>query len=148
MKFHSTKNKLYQVSFEEAVFKSLPPDNGLFYPNALPKLEAYWLENLKGMSKTEIGVKVASQFIEDEIPADRLEKIIEETIDFDIPLKKVSNQIAVLELFHGPTWAFKDVGARFLSRCMAYFIEQSNREITILVATSGDTGGAVAAGFF
>ena len=148
MKFHSTKNTSYQVSFEEAVFKSLPPDNGLFYPNALPKLESYWLENLKGMSKTEIGLKVASQFIEDEIPADRLEKIIEETIDFDIPLKKVSNQIAALELFHGPTWAFKDVGARFLSRCMAYFIEQSNREITILVATSGDTGGAVAAGFF
>jgi threonine synthase len=148
MKFYSTNNKSYQVSFEEAVFKSLPPDNGLFYPTDLPQLDPSWLQNLKAFSKVEIGLKVSSQFISDEIPLSRLEQIIEETIDFDIPLINISDQIASLELFHGPTWAFKDVGARFLSRCMAYFIEGSSEETTILVATSGDTGGAVASGFF
>ena len=148
MKFYSTNNRSYQVNFEEAVFKSLPPDNGLFYPTSLPQLDPSWLQNLKTISKVEIGLKVSSQFIGDEIPFSRLEQIIEETIDFDIPLINISDQIASLELFHGPTWAFKDVGARFLSRCMAYFIEGSSEEITILVATSGDTGGAVASGFF
>ena len=148
MKFYSTNNKAYQVSFEEAVFNSLPKDNGLFYPTILPQLDPFWLQNLKNISKVEIGLKVASQFIGDEIPFSRLEQIVEETVDFDIPLRKISHQIAALELFHGPTWAFKDVGARFLSRCMAYFIEGSTKKTTILVATSGDTGGAVASGFF
>ena len=138
MKFYSTNNKSYQVSFKEAVFKSLPPDNGLFYPTSLPQLDPSWLQNLKTISQVEIGLKVSSQFIGDEIPFSRLKQIIEETIDFKIPLIKISDQIASLELFHGPTWAFKDVGARFLSRCMAYFIEGSSEETTILVATSGD----------
>ena len=106
-------------------------------------------KNLKTISKVEIGLKVSSQFIGDEIPFSRLEQIIEETIDFDIPLINISDQIASLELFHGPTWAFKDVGARFMARCLAYAHELKEKQnLTILVATSGDTGGAVADGFF
>ncbi|NQW26398.1 MAG: threonine synthase [Flammeovirgaceae bacterium] len=148
MQFYSTNNPSYKVNFEQAVFKSLPPDNGLFYPQILPRLDPDWIKNLNHLSKTEIGLMIASKFIGDEIPMPRLAQIVSETIDFDIPLVKITDHISSLELYHGPTWAFKDVGARFLSRCMAYFIEQSNREVTILVATSGDTGGAVAAGFY
>ena len=122
MQFYSTNNPSYKVNFEQAVFKSLPPDNGLFYPQILPRLDPDWIKNLNHLSKTEIGLMIASKFIGDEIPMPRLAQIVSETIDFDIPLVKITDHISSLELYHGPTWAFKDVGARFLSRCMAYFI--------------------------
>jgi threonine synthase len=148
MKFYSTNNKQNSVSFEEAIFNSLPLDNGLYYPEAIPELDKSWMQDLKSKDKTEIGLEVASRFIEEEIPKKDLERIVRETVDFDLPLVKVADRIHAMELFHGPTWAFKDVGARFLSRCMGYFTQQTGQEVTILVATSGDTGSAVAAGFF
>ncbi|MFY0687054.1 MAG: threonine synthase [Cyclobacteriaceae bacterium] len=147
MKFYSTKTNSITANFEDAIFKSLPPDNGLYFPEIIPSLDSSWLNELKQHSKAEIGYKVASQFVGDEIPADDLFRIVEETVDFDLPLTKVTDNIFSLELFHGPTWAFKDMGARFLSRCMGYFTAKSGRAVTILVATSGDTGSAVAAGF-
>ncbi len=139
---------MLRVSFKEAVINSLPADNGLFFPENIPLLSSGFFQNLRNKPKSEIGFEIARHFIGDEIPEDRLQQIVSETVDFDIPLVRVNNQISSLELFHGPTWAFKDVGARFLSRCLSYFMEQESKEINILVATSGDTGGAVAAGFF
>ncbi len=147
MKFYSTNNREHQVSFKDAVINSLPPDNGLYFPESIPALPADFFENLKNLSKAEIGFEVARHFVGDEIPEDRLRQIVEETVDFETPLVQVTPTIHSLELFHGPTWAFKDMGARFLSRCLGYFMEQEEEEVHILVATSGDTGGAVAAGF-
>ncbi len=147
MKFYSTKDRSYKVSFKDAIFNSLPPDNGLYYPETIPHLDSNFFEGLSSKSKEEIGFEVAWNFIENEIPERDLRRIVEETISFDFPLVQVVDHIYSLELFHGPTWAFKDLGARFLSRCMRHFIQQEDRKVNILVATSGDTGGAVAAGF-
>ena len=147
MKYFSTNNRNLKVSFQEAVFNSLPLDNGLYFPEQIPSLSKQFLKSIPSLSKEEIGYEIASNFIGDEIPSRDLKGIVNETVNFDIPLVSLSPNISILELFHGPTWAFKDVGARFLSKCMAYFIEQRNQEVHILVATSGDTGGAVAAGF-
>ena len=147
MKYFSTNNRNLKVSFQEAVFNSLPLDNGLYFPEQIPSLSKQFLKSIPSLSKEEIGYEIASNFIGDEIPFRDLKGIVNETVNFDIPLVSLSPNISILELFHGPTWAFKDVGARFLSKCMAYFIEQRNQEVHILVATSGDTGGAVAAGF-
>jgi threonine synthase len=147
MKYYSTSNRNHQVSFREAVFKSLPPDNGLYFPETIPRLDAHTLKYLPNHSLESIGFEMMKPFVGSEIPEDRLDSIVQETLDFDIPLREVEANIHVLELFHGPTWAFKDVGARFLARCMGYFTQQTGEEIEILVATSGDTGGAVAAGF-
>jgi len=148
MKFFSTNNAHLKVDFQTAVLNSLPPDNGLYFPESIPVLPPSFFKNLKTKSKADIGFEVARAFIGDEIPADRLYRIVDETIDFDLPLVPVSPHIHTLELFHGPTWAFKDVGARFLSRCMGYFLESKGEEVHVLVATSGDTGSAVAAGFY
>ncbi len=147
MKYYSTNNRDLQASFRDAVINSLPSDNGLYFPENIPKLPSEFFQKLKKLSKAEIGYEVARHFVRDEIPADRLRQIVEETVDFDMPLVEVNKYIHSLELYHGPTWAFKDMGARFLSRCMSYFTEQEEEEVNILVATSGDTGGAVAAGF-
>jgi threonine synthase len=147
MKYFSTNNRKLVASFQEAVFNSLPADNGLYVPQSIPKLDAGFFGELKEKSKAEIGFEVAHHFVEGEIPDEELFRIVQETVDFDLPLVKVEKNIHALELFHGPTWAFKDVGARFLSRCMSYFGSEQDKEVHILVATSGDTGGAVAAGF-
>lgn len=147
MKFFSTKNSNNPVSFQEAVFRSLPPDNGLYFPENIPQLEREWILSLPDQSLKDIGFQIARQFVQGEIDEDSLKTIIAETLDFEIPLVSIEKDIYVLELFHGPTWAFKDVGARFLARTMGYFTRKTGEEITILVATSGDTGGAVAAGF-
>ncbi len=144
MNYYSTKGKVVPVSFKEAVVKGLPDDNGLFMPEQIPQLGKRFFENLQQKSLVEIGYEVALPFVEASIDKTTLKQIIEETLNFSIPLVEVEENIFSLELFHGPTCAFKDVGARFLARCLSNF---SDEKITVLVATSGDTGSAVANGF-
>ncbi len=136
------------VSFETAVRRGLAPDNGLYFPTDIPQLPASFFENITNLSKEEIGFEVIRPFVAPEIDDASLLQIVTETLCFDFPLVPLDDKTAVLELFHGPTLAFKDVGARFMSRCLAYFNKkQTSVHNTVLVATSGDTGGAVADGF-
>lgn len=148
MKFYSTKHQVEPVSFEEAIFKGLPSDNGLFMPEKIPVLPPSFFEDLPSRSLPEIGYEVLKLFVDGEIPDSELISIVEDTLNFDIPLSKIKDGVYSLELFHGPTLAFKDVGARFLARCLSYFTNKSKKELTVLVATSGDTGSAVANGFY
>ncbi|WP_339836161.1 threonine synthase [uncultured Flavobacterium sp.] len=147
MKFYSLKNKNHLVTFEQAVINGLAPDKGLYFPESLSKLSDEFYENIENLSNQEIAFQVIQQFIGDEIPEEELKRIVDETLSFDFPLVKIEEKIYSLELFHGPTMAFKDVGARFMSRCLAYFNRNKDLQNTVLVATSGDTGGAVASGF-
>jgi threonine synthase len=148
MNYYSTNNKNLKVSFQEAVTKGLSPDGGLFMPEFIPQLEKAFIDNLDKYSIQEIGLEVAKLFVADEIPSSDLKNIVDDAINFDAPLVKLDDQISILELFHGPTLAFKDFGARFMARTMSYFLHNSNEEVNILVATSGDTGSAVASGFY
>ncbi len=148
MKFFSTNRKSKPVGFREAVIKSLPDDRGLYFPDVIPIFSADEVNRLKQSTLPEIGAAMMLPFVKDEIAENRLYEIMQEVLNFEIPVKRVSEHIDVLELFHGPTYAFKDVGARFLARCLGEFSKDSNKETTILVATSGDTGGAVANGFY
>jgi threonine synthase len=147
MKLYSTNDPNLRVDFATAVFNSMPQDLGLYMPEKIKPLEAEFLSNLAEYSLPEIAFKVASHLLEDSIPSNDLKKIIEEAINFDAPAKKLDEQTYVLELFHGPSLAFKDFGARFMSRVMAYFLKDGEKTLDVLVATSGDTGGAVALGF-
>lgn len=147
MKFFSTNRKAPKASFKQAVINSLPADNGLYFPESIPTLDKAVLEGFHSMSLPELGFEMMKPFATD-IPGPALKQILQEVLTFDIPFKQVTEDIYSLELFHGPTYAFKDVGARFLARCLGYFSQGSDREVTILVATSGDTGGAVANGFY
>lgn len=148
MKYFSLNDPHLKVSFREAVILGQAPGKSLYFPDQIPLITAAWLESLKSRSKEEIALKIIQPYIEDEIPKSDLLNIISETINFDFPLVKVEENIYCLELFHGPTCAFKDVGARFLSGCLNYFSKGQDKKITILVATSGDTGGAVADAFY
>ena len=148
MKFYSTNRQSAAVSFKEAVIKSLPADKGLYFPEEVPELDYLFLETLDHYSLPEIGMEVLRQYTKEDIPEAKLSEILHDALDFEIPVKEVEKNIHTLELFHGPTYAFKDVGARFLARCLGFFNETENKEVTILVATSGDTGGAVASGFY
>lgn len=147
MKYFSLNNKNHFVSFQQAVIQGLAPDNSLYFPEKLTKLPKDFFDTIENLSNHEIGFEVIKQFVGDEIPENELNKILKETLFFDFPLIKVEEDIFSLELFHGPTMAFKDVGARFMSRCLAYFNRNNDVKNTVLVATSGDTGGAVASGF-
>ncbi|HXA01571.1 MAG TPA: threonine synthase [Cytophagaceae bacterium] len=147
MKLYSTNNREVEVSLKEAVFKGLPDDNGLFMPVSIPRLDDSFFKNIDKLSFQEIAYEVSKALIGDDIPAAELKKIIADVLTFDAPVVKVHDNIYVLELFHGPSLAFKDFGARFMARLMAYFLETEKKEINILVATSGDTGSAVAQGF-
>jgi threonine synthase len=147
MKFYSTRNKSLRVSLREAVVQGLAPDNGLFMPETIPTLPPDFFQKMHSLSFQEIALTVAGKLLGDELPQDQLKKIIDHTISFDAPLIAVEEDIFALELFHGPTLAFKDFGARFMSQLLGYFAAQEKREVTILVATSGDTGSAVANGF-
>lgn len=147
MKLYSTNNKDLRVSFKEAVFNSMPQDKGLYMPVEIPALDADFIQNIEKYSLPEIAYKVASTLLKDEIPADDLKFIIEDAINFEAPAVKLDDKTFVLELFHGPSLAFKDFGARFMSRVMAYFLKDGEQLLDVLVATSGDTGGAVALGF-
>ncbi len=148
MKLHSTKNVDALFSLKDAVLKGLPNDNGLFVPlriNSLPK--SFFLE-LDQYSFSELSFIVAKTLLDGAIPEKELEKIVKEAISFPAPLIDLDETTKVLELFHGPTLAFKDFGARFMSRLIGYFNKDEKKELFILVATSGDTGGAVASGFY
>ncbi|MEO8821849.1 MAG: threonine synthase, partial [Ginsengibacter sp.] len=125
----------------------LAPDKGLYFPETIPVFEKKLINEINNLSNEEIAFKTIQPYIENEIPESELRKIVEETVNFQIPLKEITENISSLELYHGPTLAFKDVGARFMSRCLGYFVKNNDKKITVLVATSGDTGGAVANGF-
>lgn len=147
MRLYSTNRSAAEVSFKEAVFKGLPDDNGLFMPISIPQLPSSFFDNIDKLSFQEIAFQVTKTLIGDEIPDADLKKIIDDVLSFDAPLVKVEENISVLELFHGPSLAFKDFGARFMAKIMSYFLQKEKKEIHILVATSGDTGSAVAQGF-
>ncbi len=148
MKYYSLNHNAPQVSFREAVIQGLAPDKGLYFPVTITPLSTDFFKNIETLSNEEIALSAIRQFVGDEIPESHLRQIIDETLCFDFPVVEVAENIYSLELFHGPTMAFKDVGARFMSRCLAYFNrENKDSKNTVLVATSGDTGGAVASGF-
>ena len=148
MNYFSLNNKNHKVIFKEALFNGLAPDRGLYFPQEIKSLKKSFISNLDDYDKIEISMEVISQFIRNQIDEESLKKIIEHSIDFEFPLKKIDENISVLELFHGPSMAFKDVGARFTSRCLSHFIRKGyDKKVTVLVATSGDTGAAVASGF-
>lgn len=147
MQYYSTNKQSAVADFKEATIQGLAPDNGLYYPEKIPELSKDFISNIASLSKEEIAFTVIQPYVGNTIPEAVLRRIVAETIYFDFPLIKVTEDIFSLELFHGPTLAFKDVGARFMSRCLGHFVAGDDREITVLVATSGDTGGAVASGF-
>jgi len=147
MKLYSTNNHDLKVDFQSAVFNSMPQDKGLYMPAEIPVLPAEFLENLDQYALPEIAYTIASALLHEDIPADDLKALIDDAINFPAPVNALSDDTYVLELFHGPSLAFKDFGARFMSRVMAYFLKDGEQLLDVLVATSGDTGGAVALGF-
>ena len=147
MRLYSTKNKNAFVDLKEAVLKGLPDDNGLFMPEHFPKLPQSFIDNLEKYSFQEIAYEVSKCLFQGFIPENDLKEIIDKSVTFPAPVVKLDDQTFILELFHGPSLAFKDFGARFMAQLMSYFNQDDDRELVILVATSGDTGGAVASGF-
>ena len=147
MNYYSLNRKAKDANFKEAVIKGLAPDRGLYFPESITPLPKEFFSEIDNYSNTDIAFKTIQQFVEPDIPKAVLRSIIEETLSFDFPVVQFSDHISTLELFHGPTMAFKDVGARFMARCLGYFNKDNTNEVTVLVATSGDTGGAVANGF-
>lgn len=156
MKYCSTNNALHTVSLREAVLSGLPPDNGLYMPARIPRLSADLIQALPGMSLPAMALELCRPFVGEEVPQAVLRKIVDETLNFPVPLVAVDARCRALELFHGPTLAFKDFGARFMARLLGHFVAEAEagtkgssgkRQLTILVATSGDTGSAVAHGF-
>ncbi|HPH33151.1 MAG TPA: threonine synthase [Chitinophagaceae bacterium] len=158
MQFYSTNKQSPSVSFKEATIKGQAPDKGLYFPEYIPQLDAGFIKNIEQYSNEEIAYRVIAPYVGEEMTEETLRRIVGETVSFPIPLVPVTEAISSLELFHGPTLAFKDIGARFMSRCLREAIGggigqatssgQTNTAITVLVATSGDTGGAVANGFY
>ncbi|HRG25935.1 MAG TPA: threonine synthase [Chitinophagaceae bacterium] len=161
MQFYSTNKQSPSVSFKEATIKGQAPDKGLYFPEYIPQLEAEFIKNIEQYSNEEIAYRVIAPYVGEEMSEETLRRIVSETVNFPIPLVPVTDSISSLELFHGPTLAFKDIGARFMSRCLREAIggggsgqailngqTTSANRITVLVATSGDTGGAVANGFY
>ncbi len=148
MKLYSTKNKSKLVSLKEAVFRGLPEDNGLYMPQYIPEMPAGFIANLQRYSFQEIAFEVARTLLEGAIANTDLQDIITQSVNFPAPVHTLDYHKRVLELFHGPSLAFKDFGARFMAQMMSYFNRGEDQELVILVATSGDTGGAVAAGFY
>ena len=147
MNYYSLNKSAPNVSFRQATIQGQAPDKGLYFPENIPKVDDSVIENINQYAKEELAFTIIQPYIGDEIDKASLQKIISETINFPFPLVAVNENIFSLELFHGPTLAFKDVGARFMSRCLSYFSKNNSNKITVLVATSGDTGGAVANGF-
>ncbi|OZV68630.1 threonine synthase [Winogradskyella aurantia] len=147
MEYYSLNRKAPITTFENAVIQGLAPDKGLYFPTHIEPLPRDFYKTIESRSNPEIAYTAIKQFISPEIPDSTLKAIVEDTLSFDFPVITLNDQISVLELFHGPTMAFKDVGARFMARCLGFFTKNSPNRITVLVATSGDTGGAVANGF-
>ena len=148
MKLYSTKNATEFVTLKKAVLKGLPDDNGLYMPNEIPKLSDEFIQNIENYSFPELAFHVAKTLLQDAIPEKDLKTIIDNSINFPAPVISLDESTHILELFHGPSLAFKDFGARFMAQLMSYFNRGEEKELVILVATSGDTGGAVAAGFY
>ena len=141
-------NKIAPIStFKNSVIKGLAPDKGLYFPESITPLPTSFFDTIEHLTNETIAYETIKQFVLPEIPEDDLKQIVSETLSFDFPVVTLTNSISTLELFHGPTMAFKDVGARFMARCLGYFNKENTQEVTVLVATSGDTGGAVAHGF-
>lgn len=147
MKYYSTNHKTPDVTLELAVTQGLAADRGLFMPERINPMPESFFRNISSMSFQELSFEVAKRFFGEDIPERTLEKIVFNTLAFDTPLVEVSDHIYSLELFHGPTSAFKDVGARFMARLLSHFLGQEKKMVHVLVATSGDTGSAVANGF-
>ncbi len=147
MQYYSLHHKSPKTSFKKAVIEGLAKDRGIYFPEKITPLDDAFIQNISDYTNHEIAFKVIEQFVGDEIPEAILKDIIKNTLTFDFPIVEITNNIASLELFHGPTMAFKDVGAKFMAQCLEYFNKDSKEEVTVLVATSGDTGGAVANGF-
>lgn len=147
MKYYSTNRNTPEVTLKEAVVKGLAADNGLFMPEHINKFEPSFFENIHNLSFQEIAFEVALKFFGDDIEHSTLKTIVYDTLQFDCPIVKVTDNIYSLELFHGPTLAFKDIGARFMARLLSHFMTGREKQINVLVATSGDTGSAVANGF-
>lgn len=148
MIYYSLNKKSDPVSFREAAIKGQAPDKGLYFPNEIPVVDPGMIRNIEKYANEEIAFNVISPYIGNDIPAEDLRSIVRETVNFSIPLVPVTDAVFSLELFHGNTLAFKDIGARFMSRCLGYFLRNNDKKVTVLVATSGDTGGAVADGFY
>ncbi|MDE6179756.1 MAG: threonine synthase, partial [Phocaeicola sp.] len=148
MKYYSTNHQASEASLEEAVVKGLASDKGLYMPEVIKPLPKEFYDHIEDLSFQEIAYHVADAFFGEDIPAETLKQIVYDTLNFDVPAVKVKEGIYSLELFHGPTLAFKDVGARFMARLLGYFIKkEEQKQVNVLVATSGDTGSAVANGF-
>ncbi len=148
MVYYSLNKPAARVTFKEATIRGQAPDKGLYFPASIPTLPAEFFRDIDRLSKQEIAFQVIRPYVSDSLPEQELHRIVAETIDFDFPLVPIAPDTWSLELYHGPTLAFKDVGARFMSRCLGYFTQENPKPVTVLVATSGDTGGAVASGFF
>ena len=148
MNYYSLNKNAPIVDFKEAAIRGQAPDKGLYFPEYIPVIDKHLIENIEQVSNEELCFEVIRPYVGDAIPEDVLREIVAQTINFPIPLVDVEAGIQTLEMFHGNTLAFKDIGARFMSRCLGYFVKGDNRKVTVLVATSGDTGGAVADGFF
>lgn len=147
MLFYSTKRQAAPTNFETVVMQGLPPDNGLYMPETIPKMPFEFWDEISGLSFPEMSFQLARTLLQDSLPPDVLKKIVGEAINFPAPVVQLTKQLRCLELFHGPSHAFKDFGARFMAKVMGYYVQQSSKTQYILVATSGDTGGAVAQGF-
>ena len=148
MNYYSTNRRSADATLEEAVVRGLAPDRGLYMPRRIETLPAEFFEHIEDMDFPDIACRVADAFFGEDVPADTLHALVRDALDFDVPLVEVTGRILSLELFHGPTLAFKDVGARFMARLLGYFVRREGRkEVNVLVATSGDTGSAVANGF-
>lgn len=147
MQFYSLNDRTHTSSFRDAVIRGLAPDRGLYFPTHIPRLDDTFFRTITQKEDAEIACQAIAPFAQDSIPLRDLRTIVADTLSFELPLVQLTDSISVLELFHGPTMAFKDVGARFMARCLGYFFRDEDHSITVLVATSGDTGGAVARGF-
>ena len=148
MQYFSTNKISTVVNFKQATINGQAPDKGLYFPEKIPQLNPDLIKNIKHYSNEAIAYEVIKPFVAETIPQAVLKNIVEETVNFPIPLVPITENIFSLELFHGPTLAFKDIGARFMSRCLGFFVKDQPKKVTVLVATSGDTGGAVANGFY
>ena len=148
MKFYSTENKNNVASLKHAVITGMPSDGGLYMPEEIPQMSRKFFDNLRSMDIQQIGIEITKKFLSDDVPIQEIEQIIKSAMNFDTPLEQVTADIYSLETFHGPSLAFKDVGARFMARLMSYLIRDEEENLNIVVATSGDTGSAVANGFY
>ena len=148
MRYYSLNKQSPDVDFKEATIRGQAPDKGLYFPEQIPVIDPAFFKNIDQFSNEEIAFRFINPYVAGAMPDDELQRIVAETINFHIPLVQVKDDTYSLELFHGPTLAFKDVGARFMSRCLGYFARERSERVVVLVATSGDTGGAVAHGFY